>query len=178
MTQRVAGLSYSVRLRPSISAGAYTANDQVGGIMTIDTGINPGNGTSSKGRQADDAFELKSIKVIDEADQKAQLILSFFNISPTSAAGNDAAVSFSDDELQDNFLGSVTIATGDYISYANNAVATVRDIGLMLKTLTRTGNVGTQVGDDKIYMVAHTTGTPTYGATDALGIVVDLEGSL
>ena len=178
MTQRLAKLTYSVRLRPTISAGAYTAADQVGGVMTIDTGINSVDaGLSSKGKNPDDSFMITSIKVIDEADQKAQLILSFFNTSPTNA-GNDAAVDFTDDDLQDTFLGHVVIAASDYISYADNAVATVRNVGLQLKTLTKTGSVGTAVGDDKIYCVAHTTGTPTYGATDALGIVIDLEGNV
>ena len=176
MSQRTAGLAYSVRLRPTISAGAYTAADQVGGVMTIDLGINNAesqNGKKSKGRQIDDGYVVQSIKIIDEADQKDVLVLSFFNTSPT-AAGDGVAVAFSDDDLQDTFLGSVTVAAADYVSYAANAVATVKDVGLLLKTLKKTGQVGTAVGDDRIYMVAHTTGTPTYGATDALGIVIDV----
>lgn len=179
MTQRVAGLSYSVRLRPTISATAYTAADQVGGVMSVDCGVNAGNISQSKGRQVDDAYVIQSIKVIDEADQKAELILSFFNISPTNA-GNDAAVDYTDDELQANFLGHVTIAAADYISYADNAVATVANVGLQLKPLTRTGDGrnGTSAGDDIVYCVAHTTGTPTYGATDALGIVIDLSANV
>lgn len=145
--------------------------------MTIDLGINNAesqNGKKSKGRQIDDGYLVQSIKVIDEANQKVELILSFFNTSPT-AAGDGEAVAFSDDDLQDTFLGTVTVAAADYDSYGSaNAVATLTDVGLLLKTLKKTGQVGTAVGDDKIYMVAHTTGTPTYGATDALGIVVDV----
>lgn len=180
MTQRVAGLSYNVRLRPTIQAAAYVASEQVGGVMTIDVTANnsdSNSGKKSKGRQVDDAYVIQSITVIDEADQQAELVLSFFNISPTNA-GDGVAVDFTDDELQANFLGSVTIGSSSYVSYADNGVATVRNVGLQLKTLTKTGQVGDAIGDDKIYMVAHTTGTPTYGVTDGLGFSIGLAADI
>ena len=169
MAQRAAGLVRSVAVTPTVTAGAYSANDQVGGVQTIDLGVNSeaAGSSSSKGKMADDAFTLLTLTVVDKAKQDAELVVSFFNTSPT-AAGDNAAYSLSDADAVAYHLGDVTVST--YVDHNACSVATLSlsDCGLSLKTLTKTSEIAGSTGDSRLYAVVKTTGTPTYGSTSDL----------
>jgi len=145
-------LFYKTGLNPTITAGAYSAADQLGDEMVIDIGV------------ADDAIHsalrLTSVVVIDDANQDDAMDILFFDRSVTPAADN-AAGAFSDADLL-FCLGGVKIVAGEYVSLAANSVAThIPTVPLTLK-----GQTGG--GDAKIYAYAITRGTPTYVATDDL----------
>lgn len=171
MAQRAAGLVRTVAVTPTITAGAYSANDQVGGVQTLDLNVNPevAAASSSKGKLADDAYTLMTLTIVDKAAQDAAMVVSFFNASPT-AAGDNSAYSLSDADAAAYHLGDVVVSADDYVSHNACSIATLKvaDCALALKTLTRTGNTTGSTGDSRIYAVIKTTGTPTYGSTSDL----------
>ena len=158
MTAKVSGYSYSVSATPTITAGAYSADDALGDEMVLDVGIADDGKT--------DAFVIQSISVLDKAKQSIAFDLLFFSESVTPAADN-AAADFTDADLASYFLGHVSVASGDYAALNDNSVATVRNVGLQLKQ--ESGG-----GDAKIYCYAVTRGAPTYASTSDLVINFDL----
>ncbi len=158
MTAKVSGYSYSVSATPTITAGAYSAEDALGNEMILDVGIKDDGKT--------DAFVIQSISVVDKAKQSIAFDLLFFDDSVTPASDN-AAADFTDAQLVANFLGHVSIAAGDYAALNDNSVATKRNVGLQLKQ--ESGG-----GDGKIYCYAVTRGAPTYASTSDLTIKFDL----
>lgn len=136
-----------VKVTPVISTTAYTAADQVGDLQSL-----PGAVAASG-----DGAILRQVSVVDKAKQKAALTILFFDSSPTIASTDNAALDVSDSEMAARCLGSVTIATTDYVDTASNSVAT-KQVTLPLKAS----------GSSTIYAVASTAGTPTYGSTSDL----------
>lgn len=137
-----------VKVTPVVSASAaYTAADQVGGLQTL-----PGAVAASG-----DGSILRQVSVVDQAKQKAALTILFFDSSPTIASADNAALDVSDSEMAARCLGSVTIATTDYVDTASNSVAT-KQVTIPVKAR----------GSSTIYAVASTSGTPTYGSTSDL----------
>lgn len=129
---------------PTVSAAvAYTAEDQVGGIQTLDLGIESG--------------KLVSLSVSDKGKQKAALVVFLFDELPTVASVDNGAIDVADAELDGKCIGTVAIAAADYQDVSGGSVATKTGINLLMKSL-----------DTKIYAVAKTTGTPTYVSTSDL----------
>lgn len=93
---------------------------------------------------------LQSLVVIDRDDQKAQLRLVFLGAN-TSLGTKDSAPDIDDTEALD-VLGTIEVAAADYIDLGANSVATIRNIGLLLKPTTGTS----------VWVAAFTSGTPTY----------------
>lgn len=135
---------------PVTTAGAYSANDQVGGLMTLKTGVDGKHPAT-----------LLDIKVLDKASQKAALVIWFFS-KVVSVAGDNAAHSVSDADMA-FCLGHRAIPETKYADTALNAFATDENIGLGgLAPDPANGTNGT------IYALIETTGTPTYGSTSDL----------
>jgi hypothetical protein len=141
-------IKHVVEVTPTVSTSAYTANDQVGGLMTLD-GAAPGKGAGTV---------LNSIVIVDKASQAAEIDLYFFDESPTVASSDNAAADVTDAEMVDKCIGHVTVVAGDYAALAANSTACVRDIALSLKPRAST----------TLYCLAVTRGTPTYGSTSDL----------
>jgi hypothetical protein len=142
----------SISQTPTITAGAYSAKDCVGGLLTF------ANATRVTGGSA----VLNTVLIIDNDDEKAGLELWLFNANPTVAADN-AAMTFSDANML-KFIGMVPIPTADYGSLANNGAATVRGVGLEFAS-----------ASTSIYGQLKCTGTPTYTATSDLTVVLAIE---
>jgi hypothetical protein len=136
-----------VEVTPTINTAAYTADDQVGGIMTL-AGAVPAVG---------DGAVLRQISVVDKAAQEAAITVLFFDELPTVASANNEAVNVADAQLADKCLGAVAIAAGDYVGLSAGSVAT-KQTALMVKAN----------GSSSLYAVAFTTGTPTYGSASDL----------
>jgi len=125
---------------------AYSANDVVGGKLTL----------SSVFRVANDTVRLDSITVLDNANQKASMYLVLFNANPTAATLTDnAALAFSTDFTK--IVGTYFINTSDFVTLNSKAIYSKSDVGLLLK--------GTETS---LYAALVTTGTPTYTATTDL----------
>lgn len=96
---------------------------------------------------------LRSLMLIDPADQKAELTFYFFSESVTFGT-LDAAPGISDADAA-KFLGSVVVAAADYKDLGGVAVAHKTGLDFILKGTTNSASV---------WVAAVATATPTYGA--------------
>jgi hypothetical protein len=159
MSTKVSGFSYSESIVPTITAGAYTAADQLGAEMVIDTGISDD--------KVHTAYVIQSISVVDLASAENAIDLLFFDASVTPAADN-AAADFTDAELKASFLGHANIAATDYVTMADNSVGTFRNVGLQLKIKTASAGSAATKATSKIYCYAVVQGTTAYAGTTDL----------
>ena len=128
------------------SSPAYTANDAVGGLVTINNFV----------LSADQAARLESVILIDKGAQKAQTDLFFYRSAVTGGTDN-AAYAPSDADAAE-CIGYVAIAAADYKDHGtSNAVATKALVGLSFALPSKS-----------IYVQAVTRGTPTYTGTSDL----------
>lgn len=143
-----------VSATPVVSNGvAYTAGDQVGGVQTIAGALR-----QKRGDKTNNSAYLQTITMLDKADQAAaQFDIMFFNASPTVASTDNGAIDITDAEVLAKCIGTVTIATTDWVDTGNQKVATKNNIGLLIE-----GDIV------DIYALAITRGTPTYGSTSDL----------
>lgn len=142
------------RVVPVVETTALDAGDALGAVFQIEV--------SRSGRGG----EIRTLTVIDTAEQSAALELYLFDFNVTAAAA-DAAMAFSDADLRDHLLGIIEIAAADYTSELGGAgiqsIATLRNVGFVYDLPS---------GVHTIYGQLRTTGTPTYVAADALILVV------
>ena len=143
----IGGNSATVSVTPPITAGAYAAEDIVGGVQTLT------DAARATGREV----VLESITVTDLGKQNAELAIFFFDRDPTNGTYNDNAALDIDDTDMGYCLGVVTVETDDYADAADNSVASRRNIGL-----------GLSPNAVNLYAIAKTTGTPTYTSTSDL----------
>ena len=141
-------LGHIIEVTPTISTSAYTANDQLGGIMTL-------AGVSKSGGQVG---VLQNVVIVDKAKQSLALDILFFDELPTVASSDNAALDITDAEVADKCLGSISIVAGDYVALNASSVAT-KVTGILALRPKK---------DATIYAVAVTRGTPTYGSTSDL----------
>lgn len=142
-------LSKNVTIVPTITAGAYSAGDAVGGKMTF-----PSATASRK------TAVLSTVVIVDEADQGAALDLVCFNQSFTATSDN-VALAISDADAQ-NLIAWVSIGASDYVDVGGAKVAVIANIGQLVTTS----------GGRDIHCQMKTTGTPTYAATDDLRVTL------
>lgn len=150
----IGGKSDVIKLAVPTSAGAYTAADCVGGVITLD-GIDVANKTAI----------IQNIFVRDLAGQAADLTILLFDRHPVTVGGatcTDAAA-FAFGSSMPYLIGSVSVATADYITIDGETILNIDNIGKVVKTLS----------DGPIYLVVVCTGTPTYGLS-AAGTVLTL----
>lgn len=154
------GSSKVITIELTTSAGIYAAGDTIDSVKTV---VNPVLDTKGTGL-------LHSLMLLDKVNQKSAIDLYFFDVAPTVGADN-AAVNFSDADMA-NCLGRVSLVAGDYVTIdggSGSAEATLRGIALLLQAA---------AGEDDIYLVAVSRGTPTYGSAAVnlvlrLGIIQD-----
>lgn len=139
-----------VEVTPTITAGAYSSGDQVGGIQTL-TGVNLDGGGSPGW--------LRSVTILDKAQQKKAIDLFFFDESPTITSADGDTVAIADAVMADTCIGHVTIAAADYKDIGStSSVACTRVSDCLLKPFK----------DGKVYVVAVVRDTPTYTSTSDL----------
>lgn len=161
MSAKISGFSYMVEVTPTLdTSGAHAADDQLTGVMTIDTGTMDASSSS--------AYVLQSVTVVDSDKQSAEIVIFFFDESPTVTSTKNTALSITDAEMSDKCLGYCTITS--YEDLAVNSVGCARNVGLQLK-------IKTGATSSKIYAVAKTNGTPTHTASGLIfkfGMAADL----
>ena len=135
---------------PTITAGAYSANEAVGGLITF-TNVAT---TDSRGSGV-----IQSITIIDDAAQNAELELHLFDRTFTATTDN-AAFDPTDADLE-NYIGYILVTTADYAGFVDNSAAHVSNVGLAFNL------AGTSLFGQLV-----TRGTPTYAATDDLTIKI------
>lgn len=145
-------------------AGAYTAGNVVGALMTIDWGA---AGIQGPIKEPGLSAILQSLVVFDYDNQKAALDLLLFNAAPAVAYADKTAFAPTRADLK-LLIGRVPIAAADYVSYAGGnpqAMAVAQsanqaNLGRVLKP--------NAVGSTALYALLVTTGTPTYLTTSSL----------
>lgn len=130
-------------------ATPYSSGDVIGSLNTITNAV----------LQNKSSAILKSLLVLDAANQKSAIDVVFFHTAPENSFGADnAAYALNDADLT-KLIGRVSVAGADYISSSTtNAEATLKLQDILLQSAR---------GDKNIYCVVVSRGTPTYGsATD------------
>lgn len=113
-----------ISITPTIEATGYSDGDQLGGGSTKLSNVVDRRGGFTR---------LESI-VIANADTEAPAIdFLFWRKAPTVSSAENAAFDVSDSVLAAAFIGKVNVATTDWAVLANNRVATVKGIGLLLQ---------------------------------------------
>jgi len=149
-----------IRQTPTITAGAYSAADAVGGMLTF--------ADAGAGYQGD--IRITKVVVIDDAKQAAILDLWLYSEEFTPTADN-AAFSPSDEDNQ-HCVGVVHVVAADYGSGDDNSVAHVEvDLPVTLSGVSA-GSGG--LYGTSLYGQLTCVGTPTFAATDDLTIVLVL----
>jgi len=139
-----------IALPLTITAGAYSANDVVGGLQEIAIPRNA-------------AGFIRGVEITDDDNEKAGLKLYLFTSRPTALADN-AAFEPTIDDLK-NLFAIISIAAGDYSTINGNAKAIVS---------TNT-SLDFEVQNQPVvfaYLVCDA--TPTYAATTDLTVHVRL----
>lgn len=131
----------------TVTAGAYHANDNIGGTLTL----------TGAARVAGGGTTLTRLTVTDAANQKAQLELLFFSANPTASTftNNAAPVIHANDIAK--LVGRVTVYASDYATINSMGIACLANIGLAMVPTTAA-----------LYLAIVTPGTPTYAATSDL----------
>lgn len=138
-----------IDLAPTITAGAYSLNDALGGLLTF---ANASHGAGESGI-------IEAIRLVDRAQQRPPLELYLFDQAFTAMVDN-AAWSPSDADLN-NCLGHIVIPADAYSDNATNSVATVAGLALPYVT----------VGTYNLYgQLVIRGGPPTFVATSDLRV--------
>lgn len=137
-----------ISVTPTITAGAYSAGDAVGGLLTFALAVNEFVRTG----------RIVNVAVIDKAGESADIDLFLFDATFTPTADNAAWPTTSPAEafIGSNCIGVVSVVSGDYAAYSGGTMAVVEvDMPIVLASTT-------------LYAQAVTRDTPTYAATDDL----------
>ncbi len=158
---RVTG-EFSIIVTPTVSTSpAYTAGDQVGGVMTLTDCIrndpNMGFGTSV----------LTNISIFCKSNNSSAYEILFFRNSPTMASSDNASFNItSANALTAGYIGRVSIASSYTTSGSSgganvNAFSSDANLNITLKKLF------TETSPTSVFAVMKTSGTPTFtGTTD------------
>ena len=140
-----------VSLALSNSTVGYTANQCLGGKLTLTNCLRINNGVAL----------LESINVCDLDKQNAPLTLVFFGSNPSGTYNDHSTFSLSAGDLS-KVIGSCSIGASNYLQIGNDrSVATLPALGLELQ--------GTG-GNQNLYALLMTTGTPTYTTASSVSI--------
>lgn len=144
---------YTDSVTPTITAGAYSAGEAVGGKLTFE-------GMPEDGL-------IKSVTIVDLSEQGVELNLALFHADFTGVSDNAAFDISAADAAR--LIGNVNIPTTAYKDLGGLKVATVGSVDLGFK-LTETST--TKRG--RIFAQLSTLGTPTYTAVDDITVVLSV----
>lgn len=138
----------------TIDTAAYTAGDLLGGKLTLTDAV----------RVVGSSGIVQSIVLIDQDNEKREIDVVFFDSDPSGTTfTNNAALDVADADMA-KIVGTVKITSADYISFADNAVATRSAIGLAFKT----------DGSRDLYAALVVREAPTYTATTDIALRVTI----
>jgi len=150
----VATASKTISQTPTVTAGAYTAGDAVGGLLTF----------AGAARYPGGGGVMKNVFIVDDAGQDAELELWLFNQTFTAIADNAAWSGVSEADLE-NCIGVVSTETSDQ-GWMAAGTPSVCDI-----EVAKGYNL---VGTSLFGQLVSPTDTPTFAATDDVTVKVML----
>ena len=133
-----------VTITPTVAAEAHTGGDLLFDSTEIAAAVRANGYTAI----------VESITIKDKGDQKAGCTLIFANAA--TDFGALGGVPDPDDTELLTVLGTVEVVAGDYVDLGANAVATVTNLGLLLKAAG---------GATSLWLAAITNETPTPAST-------------
>lgn len=136
------------QVTPTISAAAYSANDQLGGIMSI----YPFEGAGNVDQQ------LESIGIMDIDKQGLGLNLLFFNSLPTLTSADGEALAFAAGQ-ESKLVFALNI---------NDPFTTFMDVDFFQFGWGGDAFPYLITGGETIYVVAQVTSTPTFTTTSSV----------
>lgn len=142
--------SIGISQTPTVTAGAYAANDAVGGLLTfagaaLETG---GSGI------------IKQVLILDDAGQDAELELWLFNATFTAMADN-AAWAPSEADLR-KLIAIISTEDGAWFAAGTPSAARVEV------------SQGFNLAGTSLFGQLVTRGTPTFAATDDVTVIIAL----
>jgi len=143
----------TISLTPTVTAGAYSADDAVGGLLTFANAAPLVGGAGGGGI-------INSLKIIDDAGQDAELELWLFNETFT-AMTNNAAWNPSQADLR-KLVAIISTASGAWFDAGTESAARI-------PVSQRYDLVGTSMFGQLV-----TRGTPTFSATDDVTVILGL----
>jgi len=146
----IGGESIAISQTPTVTVGAYSANDAVGGLLTF----------ANAGRFAGGSGVLKNVLFIDDAGQDAVLELWLFNSTFTAMVDN-AAWAPSQADLR-KLVAIISTNDGDWFAAGTPSVARVE--------VSQDYNLA--VGGTSLFGQLVTRGTPTFAATDDISVII------
>ncbi len=151
---RVATPSKQIQVTPTITAGAYSIGDVIGGVQTL----------TAAARVNATCTTLDTLAIRDKAMQDADIKLWFFDQNPTSGSYDDNDALDIDDADLAFCLGCLRMLSSDYDDATDNSIATLRNQGLKL---TPTG------GASDLYAIAEIETADSYASTSDLTFVYE-----
>jgi len=149
---RVGSVSASIPLTPTITGGAYSAGDAVGGLLTF----------TNAARVSGYGGVIKNVLIVDDAGQDAELELWLFDQTFTNMSDN-APWAPSEADLENLIVVISTEDSGQGWMAAGTPSACDIEVARSYK-LTGTSMFGQLV----------TRGTPTFAATDDVTVTISL----
>lgn len=147
---RVGSEGITISQTPTITAGAYTANDAVGGLLTF----------ANAARVAGYGGVIKDLLILDDAGQDVELELWLFNATFTAMADN-APWAPSEADLR-NLVAIISTADGSWFAAGTPSAARI-------EVSQRYDCTGTSLFGQLV-----TRGTPTFAATDDVTVILGL----
>lgn len=140
----------SIPQTPTVTAGAYSANDAVGGLLTF----------ANAARVSGGGGVIKDVVVLDDAGQDAEIELWLFNATFTAMSDN-AAWAPSEADLR-KLVAIISTADGAWFAAGTPSAARI-------EVSQRYDLTGTSLFGQLV-----TRGTPTFVATDDVTIIIGL----
>ena len=131
-----------ITVTPAIAAAPFSANDVVGGKLTLSGAVRVAGG---KGK-------ITGLKLVDASQQNAGLLIFIFGADLAGAYLDNAAEAVTAADWL-KWIGTIKILPTDYEEMAN---ASLVDLGFEMDVKAVAGTT--------LYALIVTTGTPTYGA--------------
>ncbi len=135
---------------PTVTAGAYSAGDAVGGLLTF----------ANAARSSGDGGVIKDVLILDDAGQDAELELWLFN-APFTPMADNAAWAPSEADLR-KLVAIVSTADGAWFAAGTPSAARVEC------------SQRYDCATTSLFGQLVTRGTPTYAATDDITVVLGL----
>jgi hypothetical protein len=156
----MSGQSYGV-IRPvqvtvTTEAAAYADGDSLHTtVITLTNAL----------QKAKHSGEVVSVVVADKDEQSVALSLELFSRSPSSntVVTKNVELDIADADLPYH-IGSIPVAAADYKAFADNSVATVRNVGLAV----RSDAVDGAEESRDLFLIVVSRGTPTYTSTSSI----------
>lgn len=144
----------------AVTAGAYAANDSVGGLLKFSDALCPEAGGGS----------VNTVIVTDKAGNAVQYGLVFYRSLPGGTFTNDAGTDPTDADLL-LALPPITILSSDCRAYADNGVCSITGLDSSIYSITPSSSsvAGT------LYAVLIADGTPTYASVSDVNVIIGVK---